>query len=184
MAVLDILIAPHPALSTPAKPVTDFNEEVRKCVADMKETMYHKDRGVGLAANQVGILKRIIVMDVGPDNNLLERGQGLDPIDPKFYVFINPVIEETSEATVVYDEYCMSIPGIGVPVERPISVKVRFFDENGKEHTEHFTGLQSRCLQHEIDHIEGKTGLDYLSKLKRERAIKKVAKHYLDVYAN
>lgn len=182
MALLDILVAPHEALSTPAAPVTDFNDEIRQHVADMKATMYHKDRGVGLAANQVGILKRIIVMDVGPDNSL-ERGSGQEPIEAKLYVFINPVIIDSSEETIVFEEYCMSLPGVGVPVERPLSVKVRFFDEHGHEHIEQFTGLQSRCLQHEIDHIEGKIGLDYLSKLKRDRAIKKIHKHYADVYA-
>lgn len=174
MAVLNILIAPHPVLSTKTEPVAAVDAEVKQQIKDMIETMY-ADRAIGLAANQVGILKRIIVMDIGDDNSLTNEAE---PIKPKAYCFINPEIEWVSDETLVFEEACMSIPGQGIPVERPVSVKVRYLDENGKEQIETFHGLQARCLQHEMDHINGKTTLDYLSKLKKEMAIKKLAKHY------
>ncbi len=174
MTKLRVLLAPHPDLSKITEPVTEVNDEVRTKIADMKETMY-EDSGIGLAANQVGILQRIIVMDVGGDNSLTRVG---NPIDSKCYVFVNPIIESTSKDVVEFEEYCMSLPGVGVLIERPIALKLRYLDEEGKEYIEDFSGLMARCIQHEIDHLDGKTTLFYLSKLKKERALKKIAKHY------
>lgn len=172
MAILNILIAPHPILSTKASPVESITPEVIQQLNDMVETM-HADRGIGLAANQVGITKRMIVMNVGEDNSLDEEP---DPIQPQLYKFINPVIEWMSEETVVFEEGCLSAPGQGVPVERPVRVRLRYLDEAGLEKCEEFTGLQARCIQHEIDHIDGKLILDYLSKLKKELVLKKLSK--------
>lgn len=174
MAVLNILIAPHPILSTKTEPVAVIDAEVKQQIKDMIETMY-ADRAIGLAANQVGILKQIIVMDIGDDNSLT---RDMDPIEPKVYCFINPEIEWVSEETLVFEEACMSVPGQGIPVERSKAVRLRYLDESGKEKIETFHGLQARCIQHEMDHINGKVTLDYLSKLKKEMAIKKLVKHY------
>lgn len=174
MPILNILIAPHPILSKKAYTVEVIDGQVRKELDDMVETMY-ADRGIGLAANQVGILKRMIVMDVGGDNSLTEEEK---PIQPKIYKFINPIIEEESEETVLFEEGCLSAPGQRVLIERPISIRLRYLDENGAEKAENFEGLQARCIQHEIDHLNGKTMLEYLSKLKKEMAIKKLMKYY------
>lgn len=174
MTVLNVLLASHPALSTKAPPVTEFDKNLRQQLNDMTETMY-ADKGIGLAANQVGILKRIIVMDVGDDNSLTKEP---DPIKPQLYYFINPEIEWASDEKVLFEEGCLSVPGQGIPVERSTSIRLRYQDETGKEKTETFHGLQARCILHEIDHINGKTMLDYLSKLKKDLALRKIVKHY------
>lgn len=174
MATLKILIAPNPILSTKTEMVESVNDTVRQELNDMAETLY-ADKGIGLAANQVGILKQMIVMDIGEDNSLTDKP---DLIKPKLYKFINPVIEWASEETVVFEEWCMSVPGQGVPISRPVKIRVKYLDENGTEKREEFSGLQARCLQHEIDHINGKITLGYLSKLKKDMAIKRIMKHY------
>lgn len=175
MAVLKILIAPHPILSTVTTPVEVIDDVVKQQLKDMVETMY-ADNGIGLAANQVGISKRMLVMDVGEDNSI-ERDQ-TDPIDPKLYCMINPEIVWASEEKAIMEEGCLSVPGQGIPIERPVSVKVKYLDESGTETTETFVGLQARCILHELDHLNGKTMLEYLSKLKKELAIKKLEKQY------
>jgi peptide deformylase len=175
MAVLTVLIAPHPILSTKAEPVATVDKEVIQQLHNMAETMY-EDRGIGLAANQVGILKRMIVMDVGDDNSLTEKAH---PIDQKLFYFVNPVVEWESDETVVFEESCLSVPDQSIPVERPTSIRLRYLDEGGTERIEDFHGLQARCIQHELDHINGKTVLEYLSKLKKELVVKKITKHYL-----
>jgi peptide deformylase len=174
MTVLNVLIAPHPALSTKAAPATTFDEGLRQHLSDMAETMY-ADNGIGLAANQVGILKRIIVMDVGDDNSLTKNPT---PIKPQLFYFINPEIEWESDEKVIFEEGCLSVPGQCISVERSASLRLRYQDETGKEKTETFHGLQARCILHEIDHINGKTMLDYLSKLKKDLAVRKLIKHY------
>lgn len=174
MTVLNVLLASHPALSTKATPVTEFDKNLRQQLNDMTETMY-ADRGIGLAANQVGILKRIIVMDVGEDNSLTKDP---DPIKQQLYYFINPEIEWTSDEKTIFEEGCLSVPGQGILVERSTSLRLRYQDETGKEKIETFHGLQARCILHEIDHTNGKTMLDYLSKLKKDLALRKIVKHY------
>jgi peptide deformylase len=174
MTVLNVLVAPHPALSTKVAPVTAFDDTLRQQLTDMTETMY-ADKGIGLAANQVGILKRIVVMDIGDDNSLTRDA---DPIKPQLFYFINPEIEWESEEKVVFEEGCLSAPGQGVPIERSASLRLRYQNEKGVETTETFHGLQARCILHEVDHINGKTMLDYLSKLKKDLALRKIMKHY------
>lgn len=177
MTALKVLIAPHPILSTATSHVKAVDDQTRQQLKDMVDTMY-ADNGIGLAANQVGISKRMLVMDVGEDNSI-ERDQS-NPIEPKLYYIINPEIIWVSEEKAVMEEGCLSIPGQGIPIERPLSVKIKYLDENGSEKTETFDGLQARCILHEIDHLNGKTMLDYLSKLKKELAIKKLAKHHYE----
>ncbi len=174
MTILNVLIAPHPTLSTKAASVTIFDEALRQQLNDMAETMY-ADNGIGLAANQVGILKRIIVMNIGDDNSLTRDPT---PIKPQLFYLINPEIEWASDEKVIFEEGCLSVPGQGIPVERSASLRLRYQDEKGQEKTETFHGLQARCILHEIDHINGKTMLDYLSKLKKDLAIRKLVKHY------
>ncbi len=174
MTILNVLIAPHPTLSTKAASVTIFDAALSQQLNDMAETMY-ADNGIGLAANQVGILKRIIVMNIGDDNSLTRDPT---PIKPQLFYFINPEIEWASDEKVIFEEGCLSVPGQGIPVERSASLRLRYQDEKGQEKTETFHGLQARCILHEIDHINGKTMLDYLSKLKKDLAIRKLVKHY------
>lgn len=175
MAVLNILIAPHPSLSTKVQAVLTINDEVKRELQDMVETMY-ADSGIGLAANQVNILKRMFVMDVGEDNSLTQDNQ--NPIESKLYYFINPLIESASTETSVFEEGCLSAPGHRVKVERPVAITVRYTDINGSEIIQDFDGLQARCIQHEIDHLDGKTMLEYLSKLKKDMVIKRLVKRY------
>lgn len=174
MTTLKVLIAPHPALSEKAAPVTVFDDELRQTLKNMGETMY-ADHGIGLAANQVGILKRMMVMDVGEDNSLTRDS---DPINPQIFYIVNPEVEWESEEKAAFEEGCLSVPGQGVTVERSTSIRLRYHDEHGTEKVETFKGLQARCILHEIDHLNGKTLLDYLSKLKKDMAIKKLVKHY------
>jgi peptide deformylase len=177
MAVLKVLIAPHPILSTVTASVESVDYFIKQQLKDMAETMY-ADNGIGLAANQVGISKRMLVMDVGEDNSI-DRNK-TDPIGPKLYCIINPVVVWASEEKVTMEEGCLSVPGQSVPIERPESVKIKYLDESGIEKTETFVGLQARCIWHEMDHLDGKTMLEYLSKLKKDLAIKKLTKHYYD----
>lgn len=174
MTILNVLIAPHPMLTTKALPVTVFDTDLRQQLNDMAETMY-ADNGIGLAANQVGILKRIIVMNVGDDNSLTRDST---PIKPQQFYFINPEIEWESDEKVFFEEGCLSVPGQGISIERSSALRLRYHDETGKEKIETFHGLQARCILHEIDHINGKTMLDYLSKLKKDLAVRKLVKHY------
>lgn len=174
MATLNVLIAPHPALSEKATSVTVFDDALRQQLRDMGETMY-ADNGIGLAANQVGILKRMMVMDVGEDNSL---SRDSDPIKAQLHYIVNPIIEWESDEKVSFEEGCLSVPGQGVTVERSTSIRLRYNDEHGSEKIETFNGLKARCILHEIDHLNGKTLLDYLSKLKKDLAIKKLSKHY------
>jgi peptide deformylase len=145
-----------------AAPVEAIDDDVRKLMDDMAETMY-AEFGIGIAAPQVGVLKRIVVMD-------LKSGEG--EADPQFYV--NPEITWKSEETAVTDEGCLSIPNIFDEVERPARVRFKYLDYNGEPHEEEAEGLLSVCIQHELDHLNGVLFIDYLSRLKRERAINRV----------
>ncbi len=164
MALRDILILPDKRLRSVSKPVVAIGDEIRTLVADMFETMYEAP-GIGLAAIQVGVPSRVIVMD------LSKREAEAEP-----RVFINPEITWSSEEQSLYEEGCLSIPDVHEDVERPARVKIRYLDLEGKPHEEDADGLFATCIQHEVDHVNGVLFVDHISKLKRERIIKKFTK--------
>jgi len=169
MAVLPIVEVPDPRLRQISSPVEAVNDEVRALIADMFETMYAAP-GIGLAAIQVGVPKRILVIDLQEP----EEEDGEPVRDPR--VFINPEIVKTSDQDVPYTEGCLSIPDQYAEVERPDHIRARWLDEQGKAHEENIDGLLAVCLQHEMDHLEGILFIDHLSRLKREMVLKKLAK--------
>ena len=162
MAILKIVYYPNPVLLRVASPVTEFDEALKTLVNDMIETMYHAE-GVGLAAPQVAISKRLAVVDVSQ-----ERNQPFCIINPEI---IERDVEELMEAG------CLSVPGTSYAVPRAVRVKVRAQNETGDFFEIEGTELLSHCLQHEIDHLDGKLYIDYLSPLKRQMLIKKMEKH-------
>ena len=164
MALRDIIILPDKRLRSVSKPVGAIGDEIRTLVADMFETMYEAP-GIGLAAIQVGVPFRVIVMD------LSKREAEAEP-----RVFINPEITWSSEEKSLYEEGCLSIPDVHEDVERPARVKIRYLDLEGKPHEEDAEGLFSTCIQHEVDHLNGVLFIDHISKLKRERITKKFTK--------
>ncbi len=164
MALRDIIILPDKRLRLVSKAVVAVDDEVRTLVADMFETMYEAP-GIGLAAIQVGVPSRVIVMD------LSKRETEAEP-----RVFINPEITWSSEEKSLYEEGCLSIPDVHEDVERPARVKIRYLDLEGKRHEEDAEGLFATCIQHEVDHVNGVLFIDHISKLKRERIIKKFTK--------
>jgi len=155
MAVLDILRYPDPRLHRVARPVREVDERIRTLVRDMAETMYAAP-GIGLAATQVDVHERVIVLDVSEARDELR-------------VFVNPEIVSTSDETKVFEEGCLSVPGIYDEVERPDRVVVRALDENGKPFELEADGLLAVCVQHEIDHLNGRVFVQYLSRLKQSR---------------
>lgn len=169
MGKLEVLTAPDPRLTKKAKPIESVNDNVRKFMDDMLETMYD-DHGVGLAANQVGVLQRVIVMDLQEDDDK-ERPKGFYPL-----FLANPEILETSGDIVEADEACMSVPGQRIPVARPERVKVRFLNYNNEIQEVETGGWLARAFQHEIDHLDGKLTFDYLSKLKKDVVLRKLVK--------
>jgi peptide deformylase len=162
MALLPILCYPDPRLHTVAKPVQAVDARIRGLVADMLETMYDAN-GIGLAATQVDVHERVIVIDVSEERN--------EPM-----VLINPEILWASEETQVGDEGCLSVPGIYDGVERSKSVKVRALDGEGQSREISAEGLLAVCIQHEMDHLMGKVFVEYLSPLKRNRIRTKMLK--------
>ena len=164
MAVREIIKLPDKRLRLVSDPVKRIDAGVRKLVEDMFETMYAAP-GIGLAGIQVGVAKRVIIMDLSKKE---------DARKPE--VFINPEITWASEEKSTYEEGCLSIPEYYEEVERPARVRVRFTDLDGKVHEEDADGLFATCIQHEIDHLNGVLFVDYLSKLKRDRVLKKFAK--------
>ena len=162
MALLPILCFPDPRLHKVAKPVEQVDDRIRKQIEDMFETMYDAN-GIGLAATQVDFHERLIVIDVSQD-----RDQKL--------VLINPEILWASEEKKVGEEGCLSVPGVYDGVERSVAVKVRALDENGQSREIEADGLLAICIQHEIDHIDGKVFVEYLSPLKRNRIKTKMVK--------
>lgn len=161
MAIRDILVFPHPNLRKKAAPVETFDDALRTLVSDMFETMYDAP-GIGLAATQIDVHQRIIVIDVSEDKS--------EPM-----VFINPELL-SEEGKNVHEEGCLSVPGFYESVERPEKVRVKAFDEHGKEYELEAEGLLATCVQHEIDHLNGKVFVDYVSALKRDRIRKKLEK--------
>ena len=162
MSLLNILRYPDPRLHKVAKPVTVFDERLKKLAADMAETMYDAP-GVGLAATQVDVHEQLVVIDTSETHDDLR-------------VFINPEIVWASEEKQVYDEGCLSVPGIYDGVERPARVKVRALGLDGKAFELEADGLLAVCIQHEMDHLKGKEFVEYLSPLKRNRIKTKLLK--------
>lgn len=162
MALLPILEYPDPRLKKVAQPVTEFGARVKKVVADMAETMYEAP-GVGLAATQVDVHERIIVIDVSETKDQLR-------------VFINPEVVWASEDTALCEEGCLSVPGIYDEVRRPARVRVRAQDADGASFELECDGLLAVCIQHEMDHLTGKVFVEYLSPLKQDRIKTKMRK--------
>src|SRR3990167_1406266 len=164
MALREILVVPDPVLKQVSQPVDKVDDELRALMDDMLETMYDAP-GIGLAAIQIGVAKRVIVMDLaGPDEEKAPR------------YFVNPEILWASEETQPYEEGCLSVPDIFDEVERPTQVKLKYLNYQGEEVIEDAEGLYAVCIQHEMDHLEGVLFIEYLSRLKRDRAVAKVKK--------
>lgn len=164
MALREILVVPDPVLKQVSTPVEAVDDELRALMDDMLETMYAAP-GIGLAAIQVGVPKQVIVMDLAaPDT----------PPEPRY--FVNPEILWSSEDTAPYEEGCLSVPEIYDEVERPARVKLKYLNYQGEEVIEDAEGLYAVCIQHEMDHLKGVLFIDYLSRLKRDRAVAKVKK--------
>ena len=164
MAIREILVVPNPVLKQVSQPVAKVDDELRALMDDMLETMYDAP-GIGLAAIQIGVPKRVIVMDIsGPDDEKAPR------------YFVNPEIIWSSEDTAPYEEGCLSIPDIYDEVERPARVKLKYLNYQGEEVIEDADGLFAVCIQHEMDHLQGVLFIDHLSRLKRDRAVAKVKK--------
>jgi len=164
MAILPILVAPHPVLKTKCKPVDEVTPELAKLMDDMLQTMYDAP-GIGLAAPQVGVPKRILVIDVARSDEA-----------PQPLKMANPEIIWESEEHAVYEEGCLSFPEQYADVERPARVKVRYLDENNKKQEIDADGLLATCVQHEMDHLEGIVFVDHLSILKRNMILRKLKK--------
>ena len=160
-----IVIEPDPILRKKSESLEKVDDEIRELLDDMLETMYAAP-GIGLAAVQVGILKRIIVIDISKDK---------EKKDPLF--LINPEIISRSKKTSVYEEGCLSLPGHFAEIERPAECQIKFVDYNGKEKELIANGLLATCIQHEVDHLNGVLFIDYLSKLKKDMIVKKLIKH-------
>jgi peptide deformylase len=160
-----ILIHPDPRLKKVCDPVSDVSDQLRALAEDMLETMYDAP-GIGLAAPQVGVLDRVIVMDCAKDENE----------QPRPMVLLNPEVVAASDEKNVYEEGCLSIPEQFAEVTRPKVVDVRWMDLNGNEQSETFDGLWATCVQHEIDHLNGKLFIDYLGPMKRQLITRKMQK--------
>ena len=165
MTIRKILTEPDPFLRQKSTNVEQVNDDVRSIMDDMLETMYAAP-GIGLAAIQIGIPKRIIVIDLSKD------GEKKNP----FY-FVNPIILDKSKKDASYEEGCLSVPNQFAEISRPDTCKVKFLDYNGNEKILEAEGLLATCIQHEMDHLEGILFIDYLSKLKKSMIIKKLSKH-------
>ena len=164
MTIRKILVEPDPFLRQKSKKVEKVDDDVRSLINDMLETM-HDAPGIGLAAIQIGVPKRIIVMDLAKGN---EKKQPL--------YFVNPEIITKSEIDLTYEEGCLSVPGQFAEIDRPDRCKIKYLDYDGKEQILNAEGLLATCIQHEIDHLEGILFIDYLSKLKRSMITKKLLK--------
>jgi peptide deformylase len=164
MTIRPILTAPDPRLQAVSTDVEKVDAEIKKLVEDMTESMYAAE-GIGLAAVQIGVAKRVIVIDLDQkDGNKNPRA------------FINPKITWASEETAVFEEGCLSVPEIWDDVERPARIKAEYLDSDGKKQTLEADGLLATCLQHEMDHLNGVLFIDHLSRLKRSMAIRKLTK--------
>ncbi len=184
MAIREILEVPDPRLKIVSTPVEAFDDELKTLVADMFETMYDAP-GIGLAAIQVGVPLRVLVIDLQPDDPDAEpevctahggHHHTHQPVKKEPRVFVNPEILDPSEDHAIYQEGCLSVPDIYAEVERPAMCRVRWQDLEGQVHEEAMDGLMATCIQHEMDHLEGVLFIDHLSRLKRQMALKKLEK--------
>ena len=164
MTIKPLIILPDPILRQVSQPIETVDGEVQKLADDMLETMYDAP-GIGLAAIQIGVARRMLVLDVAKDGE-----------DKKPLVFINPEIVSATDTRSVYEEGCLSIPDYYAEVERPAAITVRHLDRDGKQQVTEADGLLATCLQHEIDHLNGVLFIDHISKLKREMVIRKFTK--------
>ena len=165
MSIQTILTEPNKLLRQVSKPVENVGDEERRLMDDMLDTMYAAP-GIGLAAIQIGVPKRIIVMDISRDE---------DKKEPRY--FVNPVIKNKNNETSKYEEGCLSVPDQFAEIERPNECEVEYLDYNGKKQLLKADGLLATCIQHEMDHLEGVLFIDYLSKLKKSMIIKKLSKN-------
>ena len=164
MTIKPLIILPDPLLRQVSKPIERVDSDLQRLVDDMLETMYDAP-GIGLAAIQVGVPRRMLVIDVS------REGEEKQPL-----VFINPEVVKSSDERSLYEEGCLSIPDYYAEVERPATIGVKFLDRDGKEQLIDADGLLATCLQHEIDHLNGVLFIDHISRLKREMVIKKFTK--------
>ena len=164
MSIRQIITVPDETLKKISEPIEKVGVNEKKLIKDLFETMYNSN-GIGLAAVQVGILKRVIVVDVS------SKEEEKNPI-----CFVNPIIKKISDKISVYEEGCLSIPDTFIEIERPKTCEVQYVDIDGKIKTQEFDGLLSTCVQHEINHLDGKLIIDHLSKLKKDMIIKKISK--------
>ena len=164
MAILELRIAPDPILNTKASEVTEVNEEIRQLLHDMVESMYAYD-GAGLAANQVGVLKRLFVIDIARSNE-----------EPNPMKFINPVFTYRSTEQIEYNDGCLSVPGFFYPNSRASKVEMDYLNEHGQKQSIVAEGLLAYALQHEADHLDGKLYIEYLSSFKRLNIMRKLTK--------
>ena len=164
MTVLEIKLLPDPILRKKASPLEKVSEEVKKILNDMAETMYNAP-GIGLAGNQIGVLKRLVVMDCSTDEE-----------DPNLIKMINPEIVNSSDEKEELEEGCLSIPDHKSIVKRPANVKVKYLNIDGIEKTLDAEGLLAACVQHEIDHLNGILFVDHISRIKRDMILRKVKK--------
>ena len=184
MAIREILEVPDPRLKTVSTPVESFDDDLRTLVADMFETMYDAN-GIGLAAIQVGVPKRLLVIDLQPEDPDAEpvvctahggHQHTHQPVKHEPRVFVNPEILDPAEELSTYQEGCLSVPDIYADVDRPKACRVRWQDLEGQVHEEEMEGMMAVCIQHEMDHLEGILFIDHLSRLKRNMALKKLEK--------
>ena len=184
MAIREILEVPDPRLKTVSTAVETFDDALKALVADMFETMYDAN-GIGLAAIQVGVPLRLLVIDLQPDDPDAEpevctahggHHHTHQPVKNEPRVFVNPVILDPAEELSTYQEGCLSVPEIFADVDRPKTCRVRWQDLDGKVHEETMEGIMATCIQHEMDHLEGVLFIDHLSRLKRNMALKKLEK--------
>lgn len=171
MSLLPIIEIPDPILRTQSAPVERVDDEVKRLIADMFETMYEAP-GIGLAAVQVAVQRRLVVIDLQEPESDEEDAE---PVR-RPHVFINPEILHRSDARKVYNEGCLSIPDQYAEIERPDIVRATWLDEAGRRQEGEFGGLMSVCLQHEVDHLNGVLFIDHLSRLKRDMVVKRVMK--------
>ena len=164
MSIKNIIKVPDNLLRKISEPVEKIGINEKKLIQDLFDTMYHSN-GIGLAAIQIGVPKRIVVLDVSKKED-----------EPTPYCFINPVIRKLSKETTIYEEGCLSIPETFIEIERPKYVWLEYIDQNGKKNDMKCDGLLSICAQHEIQHCDGKLIIDFLSKLKKDLLIKKISK--------
>ena len=165
MAKRNIVIEPDPILRKKSEKLEKVDLEIQKFLDDMLDTMYSAP-GIGLAAVQVGVLKRLIVVDISKED---------ENKNPLF--LINPIITQKSDKKSIHEEGCLSLPGYFAEIERPAECQVEYLDYNGNKQSLKATGLLSTCIQHEIDHLNGILFIDYLSKIKKDMIIKKLTKH-------